>query len=167
MAAFCAQAAPYAVVPSADTASQELVFDNQRVSAISVEVGARGVQGVVLTVDRFAKRAMQVQCIGDGDGLPPDLTVSLEGRVSTLKTRSPDLSDGAPAVWISSAQSGRAQLERLIRSERPTARLVHRSIKNAPEHFAGLRFSRLVLISHEDLVRLNEAQRAALFACQL
>ena len=92
-------------VPIGDGGSVALTTQNATVHRQLDAVG-----GLELAVEPHGSATAYVQCAGT----PPTLTTRVRGQVATLTPPAIAFPDGPPAVWITSAQQGRAALEKRL-----------------------------------------------------
>ena len=158
-----AQAVAFGVLGRQLIRPASIFFHNETISPLSVQLGPGPDTMVSMTIDRFSKASVIIQCMADASRTPPPLVVDQGGEPTVHPTQTVDLSAGAPAIWLSSARSGRARLEGLLRKVDSDVRLRHQSIEEAPRYLSAIRFSPMILVSLESMKRLDDEQRAALF----
>ncbi len=150
---------PITVTPIGDGGGRKVTLHNRTVLPSAATLGPVGGPGLSVEVGGHQKAAWFAQC----EGVAPPLEARLErqrGSASVPSTRFPE---GPPSLWISSARSGRAALEAVLKASGAGA-LNHVGTVGAPTHFGALRYAPFILVQARDLEAREPTARGALRA---
>ena len=100
-----------------------------------------------LQVESYEKARFLVQCAGE---VWPNLWVKTGNRALPVESQPMHMAKAPPALWVTSANRGRANLEKLLHFVQPDLPLEHRALGDVPESFGALRFAPLILIDSQD-----------------
>lgn len=149
------------VEPIGDGGSVGISLQNQSVHPLPTRLGPPGDDGVELVLPRYGSGAWLAQCVDGGGGVPA-LELTVDRAREPIEVASIAFADGPPALWITTAHSGRARLEGTLRGVRPGASLRALAPDAVPATFAALRFAPLILVSATDHAALPAERRQAL-----
>lgn len=147
--------------PIGDGGSVGIALQNQSVHPLTTRLGPPGDDGVELVLPRYGTGTWRAQCVDGGGGVPA-LELTIDRAREPVEVPSIAFPDGPPALWITTAQSGRAQLEETLRTARPGSMLRALAPDTVPTSFAALRFAPLILVSAVDHAALSPERRRAL-----
>lgn len=144
---------PIAPEPIGDGGSVAISLQNA-----TVHPQVADVLGVEFPIAPHAEGVAWVQCAGT----PPEFSVQHHGREARFVPPAIAFEDGPPALWITSARSGRAGLEKRLTRIRGATHVKIVEPKAVPAWFGALRFAPLLMTSISTWSELSDGQRAAL-----
>lgn len=146
------------MTPAGDGAGARVAVANRSVHALHAALGVEGA-AVDQPAPAYATVDFFVHCLGVA---PPDLRLRLDGDTEAVAVPSPPTDAAPPALWITTASTGRAALEALLGAVGPAIELRVVAPADLPPLGSALRLAPLVLVGVADVAALQPAERAAL-----
>lgn len=158
-----ALAATPVVELAGDGGAARVRLENGGVHPVEAALGPVGRAGPTVAVPGYGRATWYVQCVDGSGGPAPALEASVDGHVSPLEVSPVAFPDGLPAVWISRARTGRADLAAIIGEAigGGPVPLRHVAPADSPTWFGAMRFATHILIGVSELSDLSDAQVGA------
>ncbi|MCB9538046.1 MAG: hypothetical protein H6704_17470, partial [Myxococcales bacterium] len=151
-------ALPVEVAPTGDASGARVAVENRSVHALRAALGVDDAD-VEQPAPAYATVDFVVHCLG---ARPPALRLRLDGEVAPVEVPAPSLDAPPPALWITSARTGRAALEALLAEVGVEVELRAVAPAEMPSQGSALRLAPLILIGVADVARLQPTARDAL-----